>query len=220
MSRINTNGKSTDAAISPDGRYVVYVIDDLGKRSLHVRQIQVAKSGDVEIVPPSEAFYSGLIFSSNGDYLYYLRKEANSPWFFLHRVPVLVGTSQSWITYQLWYLSYPAGHAQQISIDLNDYGRVSLTGDGKRLVTIQLNRLSNLWVAPTTNVSGAKQITVGSGTWARQLSWTPDGRIVYVIITNFQSDQIFSFAWSRDGKQLALARGTQTSSVVLIHNSE
>ena len=133
---------------------------------------------------------------------------------------VIAGTSQSWITYQLWYLSYPAGHAQQISNDLNDYGRVSLTGDGKRLVTIQLNRLSNLWVAPTTNVSGAKQITVGSGTWASQLSWTPDGRIVYVIITNFQSDQIFSFAWSRDGKQLALARGTQTSSVVLIHNSE
>jgi len=39
---------------------------------------------------------------------------------------VIVGTSQSWITYQLWYLSYPAGHAQQISNDLNDYGRVSL----------------------------------------------------------------------------------------------
>ena len=72
MSRINTNGKSTDAAISPDGRYVAYVIDDLGKRSLHVRQIQVAKSGDVEILPPSEAFYSGLTFSNDGDYVYYL----------------------------------------------------------------------------------------------------------------------------------------------------
>jgi len=45
--------------------YVAYVIDDLGKRSLHVRQIQVAKSGDVEIVPPSEAFYSGLTFSND-----------------------------------------------------------------------------------------------------------------------------------------------------------
>ena len=33
---------------------------------------------------------------------------------------VIAGTSQSWITYQLWYLSYPAGHAQQISNDLND----------------------------------------------------------------------------------------------------
>ena len=65
MSRINTNGKATDAAISPDGRYVDYVIDDLGKRSLHVRQIQVAKSGDVEIVPPSEAFYPGLTFSND-----------------------------------------------------------------------------------------------------------------------------------------------------------
>src|SRR6516225_7376363 len=90
---------------------------------------------------------------------------------------VIVGTSQSWITYQLWYLSYSAGHAQQISNYLNDYGRVSLTGDVKRLVTKQLNRMRNLWVVHTTNVSGAKQITVGSGTWASQVSWTPDGRI-------------------------------------------
>jgi Tol biopolymer transport system component len=37
-------------------------------------------------------------------------------------------------------------------------------------------------------------------------------------ITNFKSERIFSFDWSRDGKQLALARGTTSSDVILISN--
>ena len=37
-------------------------------------------------------------------------------------------------------------------------------------------------------------------------------------ITNFQSGLIFDFAWSQDGKQLALSRGTTSSDVILISN--
>jgi len=37
-------------------------------------------------------------------------------------------------------------------------------------------------------------------------------------LTDFKSDQIFSFEWSRDGKQLALTRGTESSDVVLIRD--
>jgi Tol biopolymer transport system component len=66
--------------------------------------------------------------------------------------------------------------------------------------------------------------------------WTPDGRgLVYVDnrsgvsnlwmqpvdggqpmqLTDFKTDQIFVFDWSRDGRQLLLARGVVTSDVVL-----
>lgn len=37
-------------------------------------------------------------------------------------------------------------------------------------------------------------------------------------ITNFASGRIFDFAWSRDGKQLLLAKGNQSSDVILISN--
>jgi len=37
-------------------------------------------------------------------------------------------------------------------------------------------------------------------------------------ITNFESGQIFDFDWSRDGRQLALTRGTDRSDVILISN--
>jgi serine/threonine protein kinase/Tol biopolymer transport system component len=67
--------------------------------------------------------------------------------------------------------------------------------------------------------------------------WTPDSRtLTYLVtsggvsniwrqpldggkpepLTDFQTDMIFQYDWSRDGKQLALARGTVTSDVVLI----
>jgi len=67
--------------------------------------------------------------------------------------------------------------------------------------------------------------------------WTPDGRALAYIdnregvanilalpldgskpsrLTDFTTERIFWFDWSRNGKQLALTRGTITSDVVLI----
>ena len=37
-------------------------------------------------------------------------------------------------------------------------------------------------------------------------------------ITNFPSGRIFDFTWSRDGKQLLLAKGSQSSDVIMIRN--
>jgi Tol biopolymer transport system component len=71
-----------------------------------------------------------------------------------------------------------------------------------------------------------------------RMRWTPDGRAVTYIrrqdgladiwsqpleggepkrITNFKSDDIFSFDWSRDNK-LAISHGTSASDVVLLRN--
>ena len=69
--------------------------------------------------------------------------------------------------------------------------------------------------------------------------WSPDGKAIdYLLtrggvtniwrqpitggppkqITNFTSGLIFSFRWSRDGKQLVMARGSRSSDIVLISN--
>jgi Tol biopolymer transport system component len=53
-----------------------------------------------------------------------------------------------------------------------------------------------------------------SNIWAQPLSGGPPRQL-----TDFAAGQIFNFAWSRDGHQLALARGSQTSDVVLIRSS-
>jgi Tol biopolymer transport system component len=54
--------------------------------------------------------------------------------------------------------------------------------------------------------------TPASNIWSQPLDGSPPKQI-----TDFKSDRkIFSFDWSRDGKHLAVARGTRTSDVVLI----
>ena len=52
-----------------------------------------------------------------------------------------------------------------------------------------------------------------SNLWEQPLSGGPPRQI-----TNFASDLIFGFAWSRDEKQLLLIRGNVTSDVILISN--
>jgi len=52
-----------------------------------------------------------------------------------------------------------------------------------------------------------------SNLWSQPLAGGPPKQL-----TGFTTDRIFSFAWSRDGKQLVVARGTTSSDVVLLSN--
>jgi dipeptidyl aminopeptidase/acylaminoacyl peptidase len=48
---------------------------------------------------------------------------------------------------QLWLIAYPSGKARRITDDPNDYQGVSLRGDGGAIVSAQVDRLTNLWIA-------------------------------------------------------------------------
>jgi Tol biopolymer transport system component len=91
-------------------------------------------------------------------------------------------------TRQIWHVSYPAGEVRRITNDLNNYLSVSLTADSKALVTVQTEQVSNIWVAPNADASRATQITSNrfDGPWG--ISWTPDGKIVYVSRTSGNRD--------------------------------
>jgi len=76
--------------------------------------------------------------------------------------------------------------------DIRAINRVRFTPDGKSLAyVVNEHGVSNLWAVP-----------LGGGQ-PKQL-------------TDFKSDQIFDFAWSRDGKLLALSRGQVSNDVVLL----
>ncbi|MCA1659373.1 MAG: serine/threonine-protein kinase, partial [Verrucomicrobiaceae bacterium] len=93
LQRLTTSGKASDAAISPDGKYVAHVKSDAGQRSLWLRQ--VATTSDTQIVPPSPQNYYGVTFSKDGNYIYYVQGEPNNPATrTLYQVPVLGGASR------------------------------------------------------------------------------------------------------------------------------
>jgi serine/threonine protein kinase len=79
---------------------------------------------------------------------------------------------------QVWYLSYPDGEARQITNDTNNYQGVSLSTDGGTIATVQNDQLSNIWVASSSVLGATVQITKGINRYG-QVSWVPDGRIVY-----------------------------------------
>ena len=79
-----------ESALSADGRYLAYVTLTDKTASLKVRQVRTGS--DVVIVPESEQVIRGIAFSRDGDYLYYLNRDAESPNYqALFQVPSLGG---------------------------------------------------------------------------------------------------------------------------------
>jgi serine/threonine protein kinase len=91
ISRVTQSGNAANVAVSPDGRYVVYVLHEGEKQSLNVRQ--VATGSDVQILPPDEVIIWSLTFSPDGNYIDFIRTERNNLTnTYLYRMPVLGGT--------------------------------------------------------------------------------------------------------------------------------
>ncbi|HEX8087714.1 MAG TPA: protein kinase [Blastocatellia bacterium] len=115
---------------------------------------------------------------------------------------------------QIWQITYPAGAARRITNDLNNYSGVSISSDSTAMVTVQSEVNSNLWVAPNGDATRARQITSGSNSYENALSWTPDGRIVYVTDTNGPPDIWVMDSDGRNQKQLTSDAGVNIFSTV------
>ena len=118
ISQITNNGKSALAAISPDGKYILSEIRDAGKSSLWLRNVPT--NSDTQVLPPSETAFQDLIFSPDGNYIYFRKSEdAMETTFDLLRAPVLGGAPQVIVR----------------DIDSNP----TFSGDGKRFAFARFN---------------------------------------------------------------------------------
>jgi eukaryotic-like serine/threonine-protein kinase len=85
---------------------------------------------------------------------------------------------------QIWFLKYPEGKMRRVTNDLNTYRAIGLTADGSKFTTVQANGLVNVWVAPEGDAARAVQLPTGNvgfySSAGTNLSWTPNGRVVFV----------------------------------------
>jgi serine/threonine protein kinase len=96
ITKLTDSGKATDVAISPDGRYIVYVLRDGEQQSLWVRN--VATKSDVQVLAPDIVAFVGLTFSPDGNYIYFVRSDKSTMNFrYLYLMPVLGGTPRQLI---------------------------------------------------------------------------------------------------------------------------
>jgi len=94
-------------------------------------------------------------------------------------------------------------------------------------------------LAVASGDGGPLQFTIPLSIGSAGLAWAPSGKALQYLltrngatnvweqpliggeprqVTNFPSGRIFDFAWSREGRQLLLTKGNQSSDVILIRN--
>lgn len=204
IARLTSTGTADKAAISPDGRYVVHAVSENGQQSLRVRQVNT--SSDVQILPPSMVEYAGLTFSRDGDFIYYVGTEQNSPTSNLYKLPVLGGTPQK--------LSSDVGSA------------VTLSPDGQRLAFIRNSPNEGEDAVIIANADGGNERKLAVRklpNFFRSLSWSPDEKTIacgagsfvptyntYVVSVSVESgreSQIGSQSWMFMGQVTWLANG-------------
>jgi eukaryotic-like serine/threonine-protein kinase len=188
LTRLTNTGKSRVAAISPDGKYVVHVIEDAGKQSLWVRQVTTANN--VQIVPPAEVTYFGMTFSSDGNYVYYVTAGKNESQALLYQVPVLGGTPRKLVT------------------DIDD--PIALSPDGAQIAFARFYPPKGTDDLTVAKADGSDQHVVASrklptryaASWfglSAGPSWSPDGRT----IATLASEGMGAAEWSLVGVPVA-----------------
>jgi Tol biopolymer transport system component len=164
ITQVTSHGKAKEAAISPDGKYIIHVMEEKGKQSLWLRQ--VVTGSNLEILPPSRIKFMGLTFSNDGNYIYYVNRSLNNMYGSLYKLPVLGGTSEK--------------IADQLS------GPVTLSPDSKQLafIRMKLNPLTTDLIVYDPVKKQEK--TILTATSPRELvpwglSWSPDGKTIACI---------------------------------------
>lgn len=159
ITKLTDSGMARDVAISPDGRYVVYSLNQGEKESLHLRQ--VATRSDIEILPPGPEFH-GLTFSPDGVDVYFVRSDPQDPFFkYLYSVPML------------------GGSARQMISDVDS--PVSFSPDGSRFAFERADASRNVVELRIANSDGSGEHVLATirngdaGLFQPGPSWSPDG---------------------------------------------
>ncbi len=156
VTRFTATGKTIDAAISPDGKYVAYVVNDAAKQSLWIKQ--VATPSNVQIIPPADVSYQGLSFSSDSNYIYYNLWDKNSVGA-IYQVPVLGGVSK-----RIIYDVLPS---------------ISVSPDGKHIAFIRGYAAESKEGLIIANIDGTEEQSLSTsacGEWVNYVAWSPDGK--------------------------------------------
>jgi len=148
-------------SISPDGRYVVFSLNDAGKISLWVRQIST--NSNVQIVPPANGSNGGTTISRDGEYVYYRWIDENDPDGAIYQVPILGGTPRKILS--------------------GANSPISFSPDGQRFAFIRSRSgeaKDSLMVANADGSGERNLITRGSKGWLSDAgpAWSPDGKTI------------------------------------------
>lgn len=178
MTRISGTHNARLGAMSPDGNYLAYVLNNEGNESLWLRHL--SSESNVQIVQPQRVQFQALRFSPDGSHIYYSHTQPvsgpASREYDLYRIPVLGGTPQLLIK----------------DIDTTP----SFSPDGKRLVFCRANDPEpGKYYVVIANADGTEEKAVLTGSMAEPLvdvAWSPDGKTIAGLNFQHAKDNLFS----------------------------
>jgi eukaryotic-like serine/threonine-protein kinase len=156
-------GKAERLAISPDGRYVAWVVRDGEKQSLWVRQ--VATGSDAQVLAPEEVTFEGVTFSLDANYLYFVRSE-----------------KATFNFSNLYQMASLGGAATQIAKDVDT--AASFSPDGKQITYVRGTPDKGLWGLMIASSDGSGERTLASfhsfigRLFVASPAWSPDGKSI------------------------------------------
>ena len=89
FTRVTGSGDVMQADISPDGKYVAYVRETVGKQALWLKQLATGVDAQIATLGDDECL--GVAFSPDGSYVYLVRKDRTKPSGDLYQVASLGG---------------------------------------------------------------------------------------------------------------------------------
>jgi len=171
IENLTNNGHVSVAAISPDGKYLLHVMEENGLQSLWLRHIPTASN--TQVVAPAAARYYGLTFSPNGNYIYFVRRDEEEHTIAsLYRAPMLGGNPQVLIR----DVDSPA----------------TFSPDGQRLAYLRERHDSPFWDLLVAHEDGSPDRALFTGVSILSDSftpaWSPDGKTIVIPVTQPTSD--------------------------------
>src|SRR3984885_2267239 len=208
ITQITTTGKAQQAAISPDGKYVLNVQDDNGLQSLWLRNVPTGS--DTQIVPPAAAVYRTLTFSPDGNYVYFRKAglSTQSEWD-LYRSPVLGGTPQNIVRDIDSGITFSPDGRRMAYVRANDpeigkYRLLAANLDGGEETVLQISPTSHLPESVAWSPDG-KQI-VGRVKIHGDVLGTIDLLDIHSkqaqTLTSFKNELTFDLVWLPGGREL------------------
>jgi Tol biopolymer transport system component len=80
---------------------------------------------------------------------------------------------------QIWYVDAASREASSVTNDLNDHRVLSLSDDGRSLVSITGDVTSTIWIGPSNGSGPFRRRSWARMDGMRGISFAPDGRLVY-----------------------------------------
>lgn len=179
-------------AWSPDGKTIVSTVFSSADNNTYLVEVSAEDGTERPLYSPPWLRVSGIAWLPDGSGL------------------VLSGRGLETRLSQLWLLAYPGGELKRITNDVNNYLGLSLTADGKRMASIQYERVSNVWSVAPTDGWPARQMTFDKDKdeGLSGVAASSGGGIVYTVRMSGNQD-----LWTidRDGRKHQLTHNARSN---------